>query len=1130
MKRCVPALKSSKEIKMLQFILGRSGFGKTSFIYNKIKEMVLSGEDKIIMLVPDQSTFETEKSLFELLGAQHSKSVSVFGFLSFCRSVFEQTANNPKNVIDDGTRAMIMSVALEQLTDRLTLLNADKNRGISDLMISTLKECKKGGVSPDMLRAAAENINDDTVKQKLNESALIFDAFSAIVSQSYIDPLDDIDRVHNILLENNDLFSGYTLFIDSFSGFTAQQLKLIRLMLNRCESTYIALTLDPENGQSEDVFATCNDTYKKLKAIANKDFINIKSPVKLTECTRFNNDELKTLEAFAFRSRKPKVCFDGQPDNIRIYQASDSYDECEYAARQIKRLVIDEGYLYSDISVICHETDNYSGILDVIFDKYEIPYFMDVRKDADIKPVIRFVNSVFRMILDNFEREDILSLLKTGLTKNSDDAVRDFESYVYIWNTNNSAFKNEFAQNPRGFAEELTANDEKTLASAESVRKSVIEPVTRFKADIKDKTGREISTSLYNLLEEMGVPAALKKIYDDFCETDEPDFAAEQIRIWELLMDALDKTVAVIGDMRLSPRRYYELLLTQIHSIDFAEIPRKLDCVTVTTAQRVRISSRKAAFVIGCNDGVFPAAPKGTGLFSPYEQKLLMLNDLNFTEDYSSIANLEAYMAYCCITSVSDKLFVSYPTVDLKGDKYKPSQIIDEVAEAFPKIAVLDKTELIDSACCDSMLAVKPAFEWYARSISGGKELAGLREFFENDTAFKPKAEALDRAVKKAPFKIEDKKNAELLFGGEMHISASQIEKFSNCPFSYFCNYGLRIRERYRAEINPMEYGTLVHYILEMFFTRYSKSEYSQMGDDEINAFINDTLSDYTLNYFGGEENKTRAFMYELKVLSGNVFLLLRHIIEELSQSDFDVSDCELNIANDIPEYTVRLKNGRTVSIRGSVDRVDVMEQNGVKFLRVIDYKTGPKDFKLSDVLYGVNLQMLIYLHSIDVTGRQKYGEIVPSAVLYMPAAIPPIAADNLSDDMVKKELNKKLKMNGVVLDNSIVLHGMDKTDNATYIPVKLAFDRRQALSRLTNDEFDAVFNKLDITIANMGNRLYDGKIEASPLKGAYDGCDYCPYDSVCAYRRSEPRNAVVNTDKNELLKQLKAEGGEEDA
>ena len=302
------------------------------------------------------------------------------------------------------------------------------------------------------------------------------------------------------------------------------------------------------------------------------------------------------------------------------------------------------------------------------------------------------------------------------------------------------------------------------------------------------------------------------------------------------------------------------------------------------------------------------------------------------------------------------------------------------------------------------------------------------------------------------------------------------------------------------------------------------------MSDEEIIRFINDTLSDYLVTHFGGEDNKTGEFMFELKVLSGNVLILLKHIIEELSQSDFDVADCELNISEEIPAYNVKLKNGRTVSIRGSVDRVDVMEKDGAKYLRVIDYKTGPKDFKLSDILYGVNLQMLIYLHSIDSTGKQKYGEIIPSAVLYMPGTTPTVSADNMTDDKIKKELDSKLKMKGVVLDDRTVIHAMDKTDSATYIPVKLEFDRRQSSSRLSSDEFDTVFKKLDLTVADMGNRLYDGKIEAAPLKGAYDGCAYCVYKAVCLREEDDPSREAEDRSPEEVMEELKGKEDHDEA
>lgn len=1090
---------------MLRFILGKSGTGKTTYIYNTISELAKSGNNKILMLVPDMSTFETEKAFLNLLGARLSKNIKVFGFSRLCRFVFEKTLNHTQNVIDNGTRAVIMNIALEQLTEKLKLLKTKNTKTLSEIMLQTLSDCKKNNISTDTLYDASKNVENETLKTKLYETALILDTFDAILSQSYVDPLDDLTRLYNILLENN-IFEGYTVFVDSFSGFTAQQLKVLRLIMSQSNSVFVALTLDPESDGREEVFATSQSTYKTLKNIAKSDCIDIKTPVKLTENKKFSNSELELLEKSAFRNN---ITPDSKnPENITLYSASDRYEECEFVAKQIKHMIVDENYLYNDISVICHDTEPYKGIINTVFEKYEIPYFMDAHSDIEVKPVVRMVNAIFRIIFDNFERDDVISLLKTGLTANSPQEISLFENYTYIWNINNSAFKSEFTQNPRGFSSTFTDNDKSNLEITEKVRKSIVEPLLNFGENIKNKNGREITELLYKLLSELKVQDALNDLYDTLENGVEKGLGAEQIRVWNFLMEAFDKTVAVIGDTPVSPKRYYELLSIQISSIELMQIPQTIDSVTITTAQRVRISKQMVTFLIGCVDGEFPAVPHCSGVFSSFELKMLSLNNVKLSEDFSDLADLETFMAYSCMTSPSEKLYVSYPSADLLGSPYNPSVIFEEIRKVFPNIILLDRADFDRKK--ESMCALQPAFEEYARSLSENNEkLQSLGEFFATDSRYSSKCNAVFRSIDNSPFRIENPENAEKLFGDNLSISASQIEKFSLCRFAYFCNYGLKIRERLRAEINPMEYGTLVHFILEKFFSSYSKAEYSLMSDDDLKDFIGNVLSKYIELYFGGAESRTKAFLYNLKVLSDNVFILLKHIVSELSQSDFDVADCELKIGKDIPSYTLKLSDGHNIAICGYVDRVDVMEKDGEKFLRVIDYKTGTKKFKLSDILYGLNLQMLLYLYSIKLNGTEKYGGITPAGILYMPATVPVISSQTeLSDDKINSEIDKELKMNGLLLDDVDVIRGMDKSEAGKYIPVKIKLDTPVSERSIANlEQFGKIFKKLEHTVASMGKDLYQGRIQASPAKGAHDACEYCPYDSVCAYRMSNPIN-----------------------
>lgn len=1089
---------------MLRFILGKSGSGKSTETL-KIAGELADSNLPVMLIVPDQSTFECEKTLLDVFGAKKAEKVLVFGFSRLCKYVFELTGNSADNVIDEGTRAVVMSLALEELTEKLCLLSSKGSKSLVDVMLQTVSDLKKSSVTSDELRSASRLVDDETLKTKLNETALITDTFDALVSQSYIDPMDDLTRLNDILLKNNVL-RDYTIIFDGFSGFTMQQLKVVRSLMRDCTATYFTLTLDPLTDGSEEVFATSQQTYKILKEYAKRDGVDIKAPIKMTDLHRFKNNELTLLEQNIFRTHLEPL--EISPKNICVYNAVDMYDECEYVARKIKGLVIEKGYLYSDISVICHDIEPYKGILSEILDKYEIPYFSDEHADIDVKPVIRLVNSIFRCIVFDFEREDVLALLKSGLTEFSVEEISLFENYLFVWNVTGSALKNEFVQNPKGYSDRFSDYDREVLAKVENLRESVIEPLLLFKENAKDKNGLEISKLFYALLEELKVPDALRRMYADFESSDDKAVGAEQIRIWNMLMSVLDKTAAVIGTKAMTVKRYYELLSLQISAMQLSDIPRTVDCVTITTAQRVRISKQKASFLLGCVDGIFPAIPHTAGIFSPFELKMLAMNKVEIGDDFAALNNLETFMAYSCMTSASEYLSVSFYLTDISGASYQPSEIVLQCKKVFKNIVAYDRFDF--DAKKESMYALRPAFDAVAEMLGRGEKVPeSLLEIFAQNPEYSAKLDSLINAKDKVPFKIFDKKNAEKLFGKNLNISASQLEKFNLCRFSYFCNYGLNVRERLKAEINPMQYGTIVHYILERFFREYSKEQYSVMDKDELSKIFSTYISEYAAAHFGEVQTKQNSFMYRIKLILENVLRLVKHTIDELTQSEFFVADCELKIGEDVPSYTVVLPDGHKIAVCGSVDRVDIMQRNGTTYLRVIDYKTGSKEFKLSDVLYGINLQMLLYLHSIEVSGSDRYGNIIPAGILYMPATVPLISADSLkSIDKLPDELNKKLKMNGLLLKDTEIIHGMDKTDAATYIPVKIkAGEPVSSTSLATLEEFGKIFRKVDMLIAEMGKNIYNGNIEARPLKGGHDSCEYCPYDSVCAYRRSNPIN-----------------------
>ena len=1112
---------------MLNFVLGRSGTGKTTYIKNTLSNLANSGNNKLMMIVPDQSSFETEKSFLDLLGEKLCRNVKVFGFSRLCDYIFAETGNFRSNPIDEGTRKIIMSMAIEQVSDVLELFSKQKG-SVLDLMVHSYKECSKCNISPDMLYSTAELIEQETLSKKLKETSYVLKAYDAIIANTYIDPCENLTKAVEILTEHN-LFDGYTIAIDSFSGFTAQQYSMLECLLKQSKDFYASLTVDTDETVPSPAFKTTFETKTRIFNLAQKLGIETAPYILLEDNHRIKSNDLLHLEQSIYNNNSTQ--YTDIPENLSLIKAIDMNDEAVYVSNKVKELVIDKGYRYKDIAVIAHDSTQYAKHISSAFIKNNIPCFMDYPEDIYIKPVIRLVCSCFDAVIGNFEREDVLSILKTQLTNNSIEEISIFENYLFKWNINYAKLKSEFTLNPSGFSDKLTDEDKEQLAICEKVRKSVIEPLVSFKEKTKDVNGSEISKALYDLLLKLNVPECLDKLYDELEKEGDFSLAQQQVKLWNVVIKSIDKMNAVLDNRTISLKRYYELLSLQFENEQISDIPQSFDSVRFGDAQRIRLDDAKVVFILGVNENVFPPIPKIAGVFTEIERRILSNAELPFQDSMEDISNHEKFLAYSSLSSASEKLFVLCHTSDNKGEAVNPSDIYLELLKIYPNIKIIE-TETIPLA--DKIWSNATAFEYCAKNYNDlSATVANLKEYFSDKENYNSKLETISNELKNKPITIKNLQNAEKLFGKDMFLSASQIDKYSQCAFSYFCNYGLRIKERRPAKIDALEFGTITHYFFEKFLSMYSSAELKELSVDVIKEDIDKIYLAYANENLGGLENKSQEFINLFERMKENSFELIQHLIKELSQSDFKPVDYELNIGNDIPYYTLNLSTGQTITIRGSVDRVDVMEKNGNKYIRVVDYKTGPKEFSLCDIIYGLNLQMLIYLHAIEKNGTKRYGDnIIPAGVLYMPSKPSTITVEvGATEDKIDKKIEESFKMNGIVLNDITVVEGMDKTGKGTFIPASVKSGLPYSTKSLaTLEEIGFLFNKIDQIITKMAENLYNGDVSAVPIKGKYqNGCQYCQYSSVCNYKEKESKYRFAdNLKAKDVLANLKEEFNKE--
>lgn len=1104
---------------MLRIIMGRSGSGKTRYVQNMLSAFAKKSDEKLMMIVPEQLSFETEKSFLNLLGPKESRRIEVLSFSRMVDFVFQKTGGLSGRVIDDGGRSIIMSLAVEAAQDNLDLYKRQVNRPeFTDLMLTAVKEFKMCSITTESLRSAAAKTDNTTLKQKLNETAIITDIYNAMLCQSYIDPLDNLTKLYETLLENN-IFHDYTVVVDSFSGFTVQEQKILEQIFKQSKNCCVTLCTDKEEfAESSRRFNTTNATKKLITRIAKKAGVKVAAPFYLTENQRAKTESLKALESEIFKISNKS--FDIEPKGIKLYSALDIYSECDFAAREIKKLTAEDEYRFRDIAVICRSAEKYTGILDTIFEKYDIDYFMDKPVDIDSKPLITFVFSAFDIIHSSFATQNILRMLKSGLTELDAEDISNVENYTYVWNISGKRWCSTFTANPAGYSDEFSDDDKILLEKIESVRRKIILPLVKFKNSINDSSGKGICFAVYKLIEDYNIENIIKNHALSLREKGLPEQAKEQIRIWDMFMSVLDRMALILNDKYINSKRFAELLRTFVISQDISFIPQGIDQVIVGTADRVRLNSPKAVFLIGAAEGEFPSVPVSAGIFSDLERKQLISMDIPMYDSLEDLAAMEQFYAYCGVSAPSEKLYISYYEATLSGELKTPSSLITEVKSILPQIEIIYEKE---ENPYDNLWCKEQAFEFLSRNWKDeNPNNTVLKDYLKRDEKFKGMAESLDILSSDKPAEIEDKQLSKRLFGSSMRLSASQVEKFYLCSFQYFCRYGLKTKERKRASIDSAEYGSLIHYILERLLKNNSVKYLSGLSDKQLNDIIKKEMEEYLNNHLGGGEDKSVRFLLSYKRTQDAALTVISHIIKELSQSRFTPADFELNIGGDIEPYSLALSDGTNLVIQGYVDRVDILKEDNKAYIRIIDYKTGSKKFMLSDVMFGLNLQMLIYLSAIVKNGGKRYNsDILPAGVLYMPSGEASVTFDGaVTAQEIDDSRNKNFKMNGLLLNDIDIIRAMEREGKGVYIPVTLKEEKPKKKKDGTNPsdapvikigkgseyvvsaaQMQNIFDKIDELISDMAVKLLQGKIAAVPAKGNYDACKWCPYINICGYK-----------------------------
>ena len=1088
---------------MLNIITGRTGSGKTRYIRNLATEIAKNESGKVIIIVPDQFSFETERGMLALLGNEKINNIELLSFSRIAERLLRDYGKITKKSADDATRAVLMSMAIESLQDKLVYYKKyQKNPLLINELLSFNNELKTCCITAHQLAEIAEKLKKPTFATKLNELSLVFQCYDSLMSKNFHDDSLNLDMFADLLCEV-PYFKGKTVFVDAFTWFSAQEHKILERVIATADDVYITFCCDTVHNNGEyELFYNAMCEIRKLRAAANR--VNVKiAPEKILYADKaYKSDALNFLEENIFDITDKK--YETDCNSISLVPCRNKNDECDFVAAEIKRLVREEDCRYRDIAVIERTQDTYKKQLMSSFRKYGIDCFPDNRQPILAQPLMAFMLSLFDILTEGFNSEYVLRFLKTGLYGFTIEEISLIEDYVLMWRTKQSEWKNEWTGNPEGFGVEFNDYSEQKLKTINDLRARIVGPVIALKNKITETNGETISRELFAFLRNAGVDDNLKNFTTQLLNNGEDDLALEQGKIWRILTEILDSLCSATGGSAITLKRYRELFEIIVSTKDIGRIPNGVDEVIIGSADRIKSTAPKVVFIVGANAGVFPVISSSGAILNDTERCELQTNGIDIISNLAYNSVLEKFIAYRAMTLATDNLYVSYSSVDSTAEALTPSELVFEINRLYE-----DKVKVITPDTLSLIESRKTAFSALASESNNNSELGStLYEYFVNDGA-QEELNMLQKLNKKE-FEIKDSELATELFGKSMYISASKTEKYYLCPFSYFCEYGIKAQPRREAQMDPAQTGTLIHEVLEIFLKENPKDKFVKFTTDEIKDKVNKIIDNYVVEKLSGYENQPKSFRRTMMLLKERSLKLVMQLIDEFSNCEFVPVNFELNINNDgdILPYLINLDNGGTVKIIGKVDRVDAYSTPDNTFVRIVDYKTGGKTFDLGEVFAGLNMQMLIYLFAIWQNGEELYKNVTPAGIFYFQAitARASETSKGLSrhSDMkvINKNLKDKFRMSGMVLNNIDVITAMEKNAEGVYIPAVINDDGSVSGNVISLKSIERLKNKVNELIKDMAYDLQSGVIRALPTE---NGCRYCKYHDVCRRDSDDP-------------------------
>lgn len=1055
----------------LEIILGDAGSGKsTALLQEMVREALAHPNKQYLLLVPEQFCLSTQRKLVDMHPRHALINIEALSFDRLAARAFRELRVNMAEILSETAKSMLLSLAVRDCKGRLQIYERQSAYpSFIRRLSSLLAEWTMNDLDPERIREIAGRVEGNLLRKKLGDLALLFEAYRNRLGEKQT--AEEILPLFSRLLPRSSVGRADALYLDGFTGFTSVQYKILEQLMRRCPNTRVVLTLPPEEdtaaGRETELFYLSRKTVERLEKTAQaagQHFSVLRSGESVDK-----KADLKALRTYLFRSI-PQEPLKESPDNIHLYVCETPEEEAAWAADLIRYLARERGLRYRDMAVTVSDPNQYIPLLKREFREKQIPFFTDRREPLVYHPLIRLVPDALEAVSEGLPREKVLKLLKNPAGPLSREECDRFENYILAAGIRRGKdFKEPFRRlrRPRRGESDTLFREraEQERGEAEALRSRMLEPLTRLGESLKGRpAARDCCAAVKQFLKEWQLADQLDRLEAEVLEA-ESDGAS-----WAEALGQLDAFLAnmetILGDTRLSRKEFSDMVNASLEGLSCGRLPMQPDQLIIGDVLRSRLGDIKTLIFLGMNEGLVPKARSESRLLTDHDRtELAKVEEVLGYTDQKALSE-ERFYLYCLLQKPTDSLYISHARTGSGEEKERlPAFILKEMEGVF-----------------------------FERDEKGEKKtLLHTVPYRQPENLLVP--EGPFATLKLSPESVD------LLYGKTLYASVTGLQDHVACPFRFFLQRGLGLEKRQELEWLSSSHGTLFHKIAELLMTDLRDKDLIRA---ELSAEEKDALVDSAMDRAGKEvdlpgEEGSPEMQYNYRRWRRFFRTYLDYLREEGMKDGFLPEAFEVDFGRDSYRETAALdlEGGRKLQLNGVLDRVDVKEQDGKRYLRVVDYKTYDEKFSLAKFLEGRQLQLPLYLDMI----RRQYAAENPESV-YTAGGI---AYEPLKEQMVdwtgdpemqKRLLWKELGLNGLTaMEVGVVQYNQDGTASqkgnkglkpAIFLEQIGDYARKKA--------------------AELAEEIYRGDVTPAPWEESETktSCTYCDFPWACPFRESK--------------------------